>query len=254
MKTRIALSILLIVVSLGLSACGSGAPSGPMPTPTSIPPTLAPTPTPLPTETPAPAQAPTSSADEIHTLIVNALLSLYTQPNRMEVTTVLDDGPARTSTIEFVPPDRKYLVDLDQGVEYIVIGETVYAKTAASDPWEETQIPASTFLGEGAITAEAIGDTISDARVVRSDTLEGRAVIVYGYHSTTQAGGIDLQSQAELWVGEQDGLPYKMISDGEIYTALTDPATGENKIAAVQALVTTLITFDPALAIEPPIP
>jgi hypothetical protein len=46
MRTRIALSMLLVVVSLSLSACGSGQLFGPTLTPTPVPPTLTPTPVP----------------------------------------------------------------------------------------------------------------------------------------------------------------------------------------------------------------
>jgi hypothetical protein len=244
MKTLLVLSTLLVVVSLGMSACGSGTLSGPTPAPTSIP---------LPTATPTPTQAPTPSAEEIHNLIVNALLALYTKPNRMEVTTVLADGQTRTGIIEFVPPDRKHLVDPGENVEYIAVGDKVYAKTITSGQWEETQIPAATFMGGGAITAQAIGETMSDARFIRNDTLDGKAVIVYGYNSTAKAGVVELNSQAELWVGEDDGLPYKMITDGETYSASFDPATGESTLSAVKTLMTALITFDPAITIEPPL-
>jgi len=46
MKARIALSALLVVVSFGMSACGSGGLFGPTPTPTPVPPTPTPTPPP----------------------------------------------------------------------------------------------------------------------------------------------------------------------------------------------------------------
>jgi hypothetical protein len=46
MKTRIDLTILLVVLSFCMSACGSGMLFGPTPTPTPIPPTPTPTPPP----------------------------------------------------------------------------------------------------------------------------------------------------------------------------------------------------------------
>ncbi|RPI23362.1 MAG: hypothetical protein EHM70_22605 [Chloroflexota bacterium] len=232
-----------IVLMLGLlSSCQSQTP-----VPTALPsPTLPPT--------PEPTLQPTPNTDEIHAAIVNALMALYVQANRMEVTTVTGDGEPQTNVIEFVPPDRKRLVDEKEGVEYIVAGGIVYALTTSSGQWEETQIPASTFMSDAGITAEQIGSTISDPQWLRKDTLDGHAVNVYSYNSTTSSGDIELHSQTELWVGEADGLPYQMIIDGEILGASTDPGTGETELKAVKALTTTQIDFDPAIQIEPPTP
>jgi hypothetical protein len=202
----------------------------------------------------SPTVEPTPSGDEIRDTITNALLALNTQSNRMDVITIPADGNTQTSTIEFVPPDRKHIVDLNSGVEYIVIGQKVYMKTGASGNWEETQIPASTFLGEGEVSGQTIGETISDVQLVRDDTLDGRAVRVYSYNSTTTASGVELHSQTELWVGVSDGLPYKMVINGEVLSASTDPTSGESKIKAAQAQTSMLITFDPAISIESPIP
>lgn len=213
--------------------------------------------TPEPTDSPLPSAtptlAPTPGVDEIHMRIVNALLALYTQPNRMDVTTILGDSQTRTNVIEFVPPDRKRLIDLDEGVEYIVVGEKVYSKTKTSGEWKETQIPASTFMGDQEVTAQMISETISDEQWLRKDTLNGKAVIVYDYKSTTMSNDIELHSRTELWVGENDGLPYKMVIDGEILAASTDPNTGESKLQAVKALTTTLVDFNLTINIEQPV-
>jgi hypothetical protein len=193
------------------------------------------------------------AAQDNQNAVVNALLALGTQPNSMRVTTVLSDGQAHNNLIEFVPPDRKHIVDLDQKVEYIIVAQKVYAKNS-SGQWEETQIPASTFMADAQATAETVGRTISDVKMVRRDTLDDRPVIVYSYLSTTQVNGIELHGQTELWVGEKDGLPARMVVDGETLGVSTDPATGESKQQAVKALTTTLIDFDPALSIQPPLP
>lgn len=201
---------------------------------------------PIASETPVqetPTRLPidaTPSADEARDVIANALLALYTRPNRMDVTTVLGSGETRTNSIEFIPPDRKRIVDPLENVEYVVIGEKVYAKT--SGVWAETQIPASTFMGKE-VDLEIIKETIADAQWVRQDVLDGTPVFIYRYNSTTKPSDIELHSQTELWVGEADGLPYQMIVDGEILAASTDPGTGESKLQAVKALTTTLISF-----------
>ena len=207
-----------------------------------------PTETHLFTETPI--LAPTPSAEEIRTAIINALLTLYTKPNRIEVSTVLGDGKAQNNVIEFIPPDRKHVTG--DGAEYIVIGEKVYAKTGGNAKWEETQIPASSFLGDKVISAKTLGETIDELNPVRRAQLDGKSVIVYSYSSTTTTGDIELHNQTELWVGETDGLPYKMIIDGENLSVSTDPKTGESKFEAVKALTTTLIVFNSSISIELP--
>jgi hypothetical protein len=193
------------------------------------------------------------NADEARAAIIQALLTLNVQPNRMNVTTLPDEGQAQTNVIEFVPPDRKHIASVEEGVEYIVIGEQVYAYTKSAGQWAETQIPASTFMGDQEVTEATLAQTISEAQFVREDALDGKAVMVYNYLSTTRSGDIELHSQVELWVGKADGRPYKMINDGEILAASTDPTTGESKLQAVPALTTTLITFDATINIEPPV-
>ena len=81
-----------------------------------------------------------------------------------------------------------------------------------------------------------------------------RPVKLYRYRSTTKSGDLELHGQTVLWVGQVDGLPYKMVVDGETLAVSNDPATGESKTQAVNAQTTTLIVFDPSLRIESPMP
>lgn len=187
------------------------------------------------------------------TAVTNALLALTSHTYSMDVSTVLTDGGTRRNIMEFIPPDRKRIIDMSSGLEYIVVGQTVYSKVNATAPWQISQLPVSTFMGEGSTTAESIAATLNDLRVVRADMLDGKSVILYGYNSTTSSNGVELHSQTELWVGDADGLPYKMVINGEILGSSTDPTTGETKVSALPATTTTLITFDPPISIEAPI-
>ena len=135
-------------------------------------------------------------------------------------------------------------------MEYIVVGEMVYVKIVGM--WAITQLPASTFLGE-VVTEATLTSSISEPQFLRLDELDGQAMIVYGYHSTTMSGGIELHSQVELWVSLADGLAYQMITDGETLSISTD-ASGQSVSLAVPALSTTLIEYDSDISIEPPIP
>lgn len=205
------------------------------------------------TSTPATAAAtPTPGADQARSAVIQALLALNTRPNRMEVTTVPEGGAAQTNVIEFIPPDSKHITSAAEGVEYIVAGGKVYAMTRDSGKWEETQIQAAAFLPAEEPSEAVIAKTVSEAQFLRVDTLDGKAVVVYSYASTTSSGGFDLLSQTELWLGAADGLPCQMIIKGDILSVSTDPASGESKMKPVPALTTTLITFDDAIRIEPP--
>ena len=206
----------------------------------------------LAVEPTTPTEEPTPNADQARAAIISALLAVNSQSNRMEVSTVLGNGATSVNVIEFVPPDRKRIISSDYDMEYIVIGEQVYAKTSGN--WAETEIPAATFMGEEVITEMTIAAMVSDAQFVRVDTLDGKPVVVYSYLSTTMSGDIELNSQVELWVGADDGLPYQMINTGDILSAATDPASGESTLQAVQAQTTTTFEFDPSISIEPPLP
>jgi hypothetical protein len=188
------------------------------------------------------------------TVVTNALFTLSTSQYRMDVTTVLSDGKAQKSMMEYIPPDTKHILEESTGMEYIIIDQIVYVKADAESGWRETQIPASLYLGEIEQTPESIGEGIKEADLLRTEILDGKAMTVYGYNSTTITSGIELQNQTELWVGDEDGLLYKMKISGDILASYPDAATGEFIYSAEQALTTTLITYDPALKIVAPLP
>jgi hypothetical protein len=67
----------------------------------------------------------TSGGDDVKDAVIQALLALTTQANRMDVTTVLKDGTSQVSSIEFVPPDRKHILDVTSGIEYLIVNDKV---------------------------------------------------------------------------------------------------------------------------------
>jgi hypothetical protein len=215
-------------------------------------PSATPEPTATPTEapTPTPTETPLPNPDQARTTIIQGLLALNSQPNRMTVTTTLEGGQTSTNIIEFVPPDRKRIISPEVDMEYVIIGDMVYMKVAGL--WVTAQIPAATFMGE-AVTEAMLTATVSEPQFLRLAELDGQVMMVYGYQSTTLSGGIELHSQVELWVGLADGLIYQMITEGETLSVSTD-ASGQSVSLAVPALNTTLIEYDDAISIEPPIP
>ncbi len=244
------LRLLFCALFLAVSACQANNQPDSAASPSALPAASSPA---APSAAPATtaAQPPTPNAAQARTAIINALLALNTRPNRMESVTVLADGKTSSNVIEFIPPERKHIVSAQEGVEYIVAGGKVYMKTGA-DPWAETQIPPATFLGDGAVSAQSLGATVSAEQWLRSAELAGKPVQVYRYQSTTTTSGVELHSQTELWVGA-DGLPYQMIIDGDILSASSDPSSGENRLAAAAAHTTSTITFDDSLQIEAPV-
>jgi hypothetical protein len=213
-------------------------------------PTPQPSATPEPTAIPLPTETPLPDADQARSAILQGMLALTNQPNRMTVTTMLEDDTTSTDIIEFVPPDRKRIISPEFDMEYVIIGETVYMKVAGA--WATVQIPAATFMGEP-VTEQTLAATISKPQFLRLDELDGMPVAVYGYQSTTLASGIELHSQVELWISLTDSRVYQMITDGETLSVSTD-ASGQSVSLAVPALSTTRIEYDPALTIESPIP
>jgi hypothetical protein len=204
-----------------------------------------------PTTLPTATLEPTPDTDEVRRAIINALLSFYSKSNRMDVTTILEDGQTHRTVIEFVPPDQKRIVA--DGTEIIVTNGKVFVKNDGATGWEENQTPASTYLG-APVTEQSLEAMLEEVEFVRSDMLDGQPMKLYRYRSTTKSGDFELHSQTVLWVGQVDGLPYMMVVDGETLAVSNDPATGENKVRAVNAQTTTLIVFDPSLHIESPMP
>ncbi len=244
MKNKLQNLLLVFFLGLGvtslLSACQSQTATLPPNTPASAL-----------TSLPTAVLEPTLSAGDIRKAIITALLTLNTKSNRMNVTTVLEGGETHKTEIEFVPPDSKRIVA--DGTEIIVAGGKVYIKPAGAAQWEASQTPAATYLGE-TVTEQTLGATLGNVEYVRSESLAGQSMKLYRYSSTTKSGDIELHGQTDLWVGAGDGLPYKMVVDGETLAVSNDSKTGESKAQAVKAQTTTVIVFEPALAIEAPKP
>jgi hypothetical protein len=204
-----------------------------------------------------PAATPTSavpSAKESRQAIVQALMALYSKPNRMSVTTALDGGETHNNVIEFLPPDRKHIISQEEGVEYIVVGEQVFWYTESGGKWEETDIPAAAFMGDSEVTETSISEAVNDPEFLREDALDGRPMVIFSYLNKSGTGDLEQVAQVELWIGKEDGLPYKMIMDGDVISIATDPATGESETTTVPSVTTTLITFDSSISIEVPVP
>ena len=208
-----------------------------------------PTPTAPPEITPTPTLVPTPNAGQSRQAIIAGLLAMYVKASHIDVTTVGEDGSATNTLIEFLPPDRKYISS--GGVEYIVVGGKVYMKTA-SKGWFVAPMSAALFITDPP-TAEGIDPTISDAHLLRKDTLNGKDMWVYGFTITNKTDALTLVNKAELWVSLADGLPAKYITDGDTYGVSTQ-SDGSSKAVTSKAVMTTLINFNAPIKIDAPVP
>lgn len=257
MKSRFSFTLFVVIFILivaSLSACQSPAEPVNQTEPASPDPIVVTQDLPIPTipvESPIPM--PTPDEESLRSAIVTALLAITNTQNRMDNLTEIEDGKVNHSVIEFIPPDKKHIVSVEDEVEYIIIADKVYMKTKSSDGWEQAQIAAEVFMGQGEATEQAIGEMVGQVQFVRKDQLEGKPMLVVKYVEITKIQDGELESQVELWIGEEDGLPYKMIKDGKIYSVVNDPQTGESKQEYVNAITTTNFDFDPNFQIEAPI-
>jgi hypothetical protein len=203
------------------------------------------------TQPAAPTSQSTPSSEEGRALAAHAMYALSTRPNRMDVTTT-SGGNTSSNAIEFIPPDRKHIIG--DPVEFIIIGDKAYDTIAGKGKWSVSQYPASTFMGNPNATESSFAADINNASFLRTDELNGKPVIVISFDGIDHFNGLDMPRKTELWIGKADGLPYKMIIDGEIAAVSADPATGKSTLEAVKSFSTTLISFDAAIQIEAPIP
>ncbi len=193
---------------------------------------------------------PPPTTEQLTATIANALFTLNTIPNRMEVTTEAEDNPPQTGIIESIPPDRKHITAAE--TEILVVSPTVYLRTQADAPWMPLDAPAGTYLGDTNTALEKIIATISEPRLVQTDTLNGQLMNVYLYTSTTRTNGIDLSSRTELWINPTDARPYKMVIRGEVLAVSNEGAGSESQSLAVKTTTTVLITYPTDLKIAAP--
>lgn len=204
------------------------------PTATAVPPTAAPV---APTATTAPTKA--VSGDAKSTLIASLQTDLMKRSLRAQVTSETA-GTTTPMTIEYVPPDRYHIVTSSAGMnfEMIIIGKQAWQK--AGETWQVFPTDFSALISSmsNELSAEALAG-ITDVQTVGTENLDGAPMTVYSYKSTTTVSGVTTTSNAKLWVGVRDGLPHKAVS--------------ESTLNGVATKTTQLITYDPALKIEPPI-
>ena len=260
------LLVSLFALTLLLSACG-GSPAAPTAAPiaTTAPaasPTVAPAapvaatpipaatkapvaatavpPTAAPTATSAPAVAPAPSGNAKDAIIAALQATLKAGPYRTKSTIVSDSGTINM-TGEMIPPDKLHttMKATDFEMENIIIGDKGWIKQGgkwAVSPMSGKAALESAFQN---LTAEQLGITVSDAKAVGTEAVNGEQARVYTYTSTTDVGGSGkIISAVKLWVSVKSGLPIKQEIAGE---------AGGVKSNTVQT-----IEYDPTISVVPP--
>jgi hypothetical protein len=220
MKTRKRQCITVLVLALTivlLVACGAKE------TPTSAPPpTKAPTPTPAvskpeatPTTAPAATEAPTAteeaaeapaapSGDE-KSVIAKSAADLKSLKSYRAKVIIETEGQTMETLYELVLPDRFHMIS--DFAEMIVIGDDMYMKVG--DTW--TKVPgggAGTEVPEVGVTEE----DILEARLEGSEDVDGVPCQKYVY--TAQVGD-NPPIEVTAWIGVEDGLPHKIVTEME---------------------------------------
>lgn len=195
---------------------------------------------------------PTPGVNQMRQAITNALVAMNTQPTRLEITTTVKENPPRQSTVEAIPAMLRMHI-ITQDAETIVVGGRVYLKENKTAPWRDSDLMASSYFGTTP-SAQDILDSLGSVKFIRQDALNGKPVVVYQYASTTTASEATVNSQTELWLDKTSLQPVKMVIDSETISVSDVAAAGKTPATPVKTLTTMLITLDPAIKIESPLP
>jgi hypothetical protein len=222
--------ISLALVTLLLTSCGGVSPS-PTAVPTSLPATFAPT--------AAPAPTPTVSQSDMHTAVSAALRSVSKFSHRSESEIVFADGKTITTTVEFVPPDKKHFVGQDS--DMIVVDNKVYNKGQGEDKWTQVPMDAAQF------SYPSFREDFGDIQFLGQENLAGKPMSVYKASLLSKETGTT--SIFTYWINPTDGLLYKLVNDGEVGSV--DSSTGKMKM--VKAITASIFEYDPSIQIAAPI-
>jgi hypothetical protein len=190
------------------------------------------------------ASTPAPSAEDYKTTIVSAFRSQRDRPSRQRSDVLLADGTVHHSDIEFVPPDRYHILS-DNKTEMVILNDKVYLKN--QDTWTELKIAVRDIVDLNFVNR--LEESITDIKLLSEETLGGSPVQVYEYKNKTRIGEVEPIVQTRLWVGIEDGLPYKMLINGEVMSV--NASTGE--IQGIEAVSTIYFEYDPTIKIISPV-
>jgi hypothetical protein len=181
-------------------------------------PTSAPTKAPVASEAPTAAEAPTTTepsaateapaapSGDTKSIIANSAAELENLKSyRLKV--IIESGGQTMETLyEFVQPDRFHMVS--SLAEMIVIGNDTYMKVG--DTW--TKMPSSEGVETEAAEFRVKEENILEARLEGSEDVDGVPCQKYVY---TAKIGDNPSIEVTTWIGVEDGLPRKIVTEME---------------------------------------
>jgi len=108
--------------------------------------------------------------------------------------------------IEFVPPDKIHYIT--SGSEVIVIAGTAYIKNV--DTWKKDENDQGAALVQRYTTMAGGQEKVSDPYYAGVDIVNGKPMWVYTYKGTIKTDTDLITDMYRIWVGVEDGLPYKV--------------------------------------------
>ena len=116
-----------------------------------------------------------------------------------------------TTTISFAQPDRLHIVT--DNFEQIYVGGVAYMKSDGK--WQKLPVNFGNLIEQYRKDPSLIESSVGGATVVGKDSVDGKSMTVYRYHSSAKiAGGLASGgSWSKLWV-DAAGLPRKVESEG----------------------------------------
>jgi hypothetical protein len=207
----------ITVLALGLTivllvACGAKETPAPAPTEapaatkpsaaTEAPPATEP---PAATEEAAATEAPAAPSGDEKSIIAKSAVDLKNLKSYRAKVIMEQQGQTMETLYEYVLPDKYHMVS--DFAEMIVIGDDMYMK--AGDTW--TKVPGG---GAGAAVADVgvTEDEILEARLEGTENVEGVPTQKYVY---TAKVGDNPPIEITAWIGLEDGLPYKIVTEVE---------------------------------------
>jgi hypothetical protein len=191
---------------------------------------------PAPTNTPVQSIPPQLSSGNIVTAIVNASKAQLAAKAWQASSNIVSNQVTVKGTLEYFAPNRYHLTT--STIDAIAIGSKSYMNQ--NGKWIETPLDVAGFISSlmNSALPQLVENNITNAKLIGSDTLNGKTMTVYQFDNTFTQDNINITTNTKLWVGTADGLPYQELIQGDIN--------------GVQTTTTNLMAYDPSVQIEDP--
>jgi len=187
------------------------------------------------------AGAPTSVSIVIdpETTVRNVLAATLNAPPYRTTITITSAKSVSEMNAEVILPDRFHITSKrnDRTSEMIIADGKTYTMT--NGVWTASTQDMS-GLTSSFVSAISKDTTISDAKLVKPDVVDGIPALVYTFNSVYKSADMEVTTATMMWVDSLNGLPIKMVEDS-VYNG-------------TKSHIEQSIVYDPSITIENPIP